>query len=172
MVNQKGSAEARLSGSFFPNGKKGLVEVIFWVVIMIIILLVAYKFLSSFLGTTPELQAFGNFKETVETVCATGGPTAIGTSLYLPKTENTPGNFEYIRLHMAGSQVEVYKCSNIGGTGCNDASKIKSKVLNCPNDITIANCWVDAPTESVQVTIMKDVLAKTVSLNKTAGVYC
>jgi hypothetical protein len=143
--------------------------VIIWIVIVIMLLVVFFKFLSSFAEATPEVTALNDFKETVETVCADGGPTATSVVLDLPGTDS-----KFFKLHMAGGQVEVYKCSNLGSSGCNDAEKIKSSGLNCSSDIKFANCWIDAQHESVQVVVMKDTAARpnVISLNKTTGVYC
>jgi len=145
--------------------RKGVVEVIFWIAIIIIVLFVFFKFMSSFAEATPELQALNDFKDVVEKVCADGGPTVQSVSLYLPKADDS-----YFKVHMAGGQVEVYKCSGISFLGCTE--KVKSKGLNCPSDIKISNCWAGSLKESTYVTVLKNIATKTVSLNQTEGVSC
>jgi len=150
--------------------KKAQVSVIIWIVVILILIFGFFlPFFSSFAEGTPELTALNDFKVAVEKVCAPGGPTAFSTPLYLPKLDES----NYFKLHMAGGTAEVYKCSNLGSAGCSDSEKIKSKGLNCTSDILFDNCWIEAPQESLQITVLKNITTKTISLNKTTiGVYC
>lgn len=148
-------------------GKGTAATIIFEIAIIVTFLIVFLYAFSSFAGGAPESQALNDFKSSVENVCKEGSVTATSVTLNLPKTDS-----KVFKLHMVGGQVEAYKCSNLGSAGCSDAEKTKTAILNCSSEIKFANCWIDAPHESVQITILKNISTKTVSLGQAAGVYC
>ncbi len=153
---------------------KGQAEIIFVLIFTIIILIVASTYLSSFMQATPELRAQNDLKDTIELVCAVDGPSVSGLTIFLPQADQVTGNPKFYKLHLTtDGSLELYKCSNTGPL-CS-GSKQKSIVLNCPQGITFADCWVAPSAESVSVEVDKNV--KRISFDQSAeslkeGVTC
>jgi hypothetical protein len=146
---------------------KAQITAIFWIIIIVILLLFVFlPLVSNIIGATNEQRALNDLKEAIEKVCSTTS-TNLSLSLYLPKTDS-----KYVKLHMANGIVEVYRCSNLGSSGCENAEKIKYKGLNCPPNLYFNDCWVEAPKESLQIAVIKNTTTNTISINATTGVYC
>jgi hypothetical protein len=150
---------------------KGMVEITFTLAIIFIILMVVMGFTASFTQATPALQAQKDLKGVIETVCADGGPSASGLTIFLPKTDAVTGNPLFQKLHMTTEgSLEYYTCSNTGPSCKGDRKKVL--VLDCPAGTTFKDCWVAPSTESVSVSVLKNTLKKEISLNRTTGVSC
>jgi len=136
--------------------EKGMVEIIFWLFGIIIALMIAYGFFSSFSEASPAgLQAQKDLQQTIEMVCADGGPSESGVVLFLPKTDTVTGNSQFQKLHLAkDGSLEFYKCSNTG-SGCTSAAQ-KGVALNCPPNTKFSDCWIaPSSTEDVSAGVIK-----------------
>jgi hypothetical protein len=136
--------------------KKGLVEVIFWLFGIIIALMIAYGFFSSFSEASPAgLQAQKDLQQTIELVCADEGPSESGVVLFLPKTDTITGNSQFQKLHLAtDGSLEFHKCSNTGPS-CTSAAQ-KTVALNCPPNTKFSDCWIaPSSTEDVSADVIK-----------------
>ena len=141
-----------------------------WVIIAVIILSVGSKIITNIIGTTDELKALNNLKETVEAVCSPEGQESLGVSLVLPKAEQGSGNPKLHKLHLVPTgELKLYKCVNLG-SGCSGGEKIKSKKLSCPRLIRFGDCWVAPPAETTQVTVTKQ--NNLLKFEQTPGVFC
>ncbi len=107
--------------------KQAQVEVIFVLVIMILLFLTAFTFLSQFTSATPARSALADAKNAIELVCASDGPKSQTVAIFIPQ-----GNS--INLNSDGS-IEL------------QGTQAASKKLNCPSGIVYTKCVLGPASE-------------------------
>src|SRR3989338_1645992 len=127
--------------------KKGIVGIIFVLVIMIVTFISFYSFLVSVLNATPELRALRDFKETVETVCAVGGPDKYQVNVFLP-----------INHHLLLKKEGNIVVENTKAQASPAAVRSRIRALDCARGTAYLPCTV-GPTsegkESVDIEVVK-----------------
>ena len=132
--------------------KRGLVEQVIVLIVMIVMFMIFSTFIASITEATPELSAAHDVRSAIEAICTEDGSHFQQTSIFLPAGNN-----------------EI----NLGKDGfvsLKTGDKTTSKKLNCPSDISFADCTI-GPTVGGQENVPFGVnkTGNYITLNDTLG---
>ena len=151
-------------GSTEPIG--GLFSLIFAFIIIVVGAVIIVNFTGS---SAPERNSFNDFAGKIEAMCAESrASTTSSFILNLPRS-GEKGKI-YSKIHMSDSKAELMYCEGLGAGCSNAGTNIKTKQINCPTGIRLDDCWINAPNETIVVTIKKD--SNQITLEEGEGVYC